>query len=123
MYIGHCSLGLYIRELNGTKLPGMIGDSETMIISSEHAKKPDSSFTPCFPLANNQFFTTPLHEWLQTNIHQSQKLPTLPWHILFPFITWTIWTTRNDAIFSNKHNTPSWLTPLQSYVERVVTHS
>ncbi|XP_056697347.1 uncharacterized protein [Spinacia oleracea] len=61
-----------------------------------------------FGISTN-FFTTPLHQWLQSNLTHPPPPPhnqiTLPWRTLFPSIIWTLWKRRNSIIFQQSQPT------------------
>ncbi|XP_056690476.1 uncharacterized protein [Spinacia oleracea] len=61
-----------------------------------------------FGISTN-FFTTPLHQWIQSNLTHPPPPPhnqiTLPWRTLFPSIIWTLWKRRNSIIFQQTQPT------------------
>ncbi|KAK7861502.1 putative ribonuclease h protein, partial [Quercus suber] len=54
-------------------------------------------FSSYHPTPN--FFDTPIHQWCKTNIQTNITVNNISWYILFAFILWSIWLSRNSPRF------------------------
>ncbi|KAK7833805.1 hypothetical protein CFP56_025257 [Quercus suber] len=79
----------------------LIWSSHAVFAQSNCSFPRDLWLTFSFYHPTPNFFDTPIHQWCKTNIQTNITVNNIPWYILFPFILWSIWLSRNSPVFSN----------------------